>query len=371
MAELVFVHGVATRAGVAYDKEVAQRDELFRTQVFGGNANISSPYWGGFGASFAFEEKSLPRFGSLPVSFNLLGNAPVAPAASAGAGGIAALAAQDFQAAVDTLYAVLIEGNAPLAADQLREFGAIAAYVEANDKPAWVDPAMTDKNFVERLRMEAEVKKPASYGLVDKLKTAAGAVVDRSRNLISKGLVPLVRDDLNPLVAAFLGDVFVYLVDGPRRSSIRSEVAKALSTAHQRAKAGSGPLVVVGHSMGGVILYDMLTDPTGAGLPADLRIDALVTVGSQPGFFEELKLFKASDPAIPGAGATLAASPASVGHWWNVFDPIDVLGFRAEQIFAGVEDFVFDSVTGVINAHTTYFKRPLFYGRLRARLAGI
>jgi hypothetical protein len=51
-----------------------------------------------------------------------------------------------------------------------------------------------------------------------------------------------------------------------------------------------------------------------------------------------------------------------------MFDPIDPLAFRADPIFDGVTDLKFDSIAGLASAHTTYFKRPQFYGRCRKRL---
>jgi hypothetical protein len=168
-----------------------------------------------------------------------------------------------------------------------------------------------------------------------------------------------------------VGDVFLYLREGERRAAIRARVADALTQAHARAKAGNGPLIVLGHSMGGVILYDMLTDPAGAGLSANFKADVLMTVGSQPGFFEELKLFAASDLQVGSdKPRKLAAKPAA-DHWWNVYDPVDILSFRCAPIFDGAEDFVFSSVTGLIDAHTSYFTRPRFHARLKERLAAL
>jgi hypothetical protein len=34
-----------------------------------------------------------------------------------------------------------------------------------------------------------------------------------------------------------------------------------------------------------------------------------------------------------------------------------------------VKDFEFDNVSGALEAHSAYFRRPSFYKRLRARLA--
>jgi hypothetical protein len=119
----------------------------------------------------------------------------------------------------------------------------------------------------------------------------------------------------------------------------------------------------MGHSLGGVILYDMLSSPVLAGLPADLKVDAFLTVGSQPGLFEAMGAFDFKKP-----GGDRTPGPACVEHWFNVFDPIDPFGFRADPMFEKAQDFFFDSVTGLIAAHSTYFKRPQFYARARTRL---
>ncbi|MBO9579676.1 MAG: hypothetical protein J7498_02150 [Sphingobium sp.] len=261
--------------------------------------------------------------------------------------------------------------NRQLDAEEYAEMQAAAAYADANPAPAWVKADMTDTDFIDALRAHLQVDVPRPYGLLDRLKAAAGAVLDRGRNLASAGILGLTRDKLNPAAAKFIGDVFVYLRAGPVRIDIRQRIVTALLAARADADAKAEPLIVVGHSLGGVILYDLLTDPAGAGLPPGFGIDILLTVGSQPGFFEELKLFAASDPAIPSSGRPLALKPAAVAHWWNVYDPVDVLSFRCQGIFEGVEDFMFSSMTGVIDAHTSYFMRPRFFERLRARLQAL
>jgi hypothetical protein len=120
--------------------------------------------------------------------------------------------------------------------------------------------------------------------------------------------------------------------------------------------------------MGGVILYDMLTDPDGAGLPAGFKVDVLATVGSQVGVFEEFKLYASSSSAYSATHQNKVPFPAKVDSWINVFDPVDLLSFRCEPVFEGVKDYMFSSATGLASAHTAYFKRPKFHARLKVRL---
>lgn len=131
------------------------------------------------------------------------------------------------------------------------------------------------------------------------------------------------------------------------------------------AKEPGERLYIIGHSLGGVILYDMLSEPAAAGLPDGFKTDALVTVGSQPGLFQELGLF---DHRPAPAPRVAEAGPEAARVWINVFDPIDPFGFRTTPMFSAPSDCSFDSMTGLLSAHTTYFKRPQFYARLRWRL---
>jgi hypothetical protein len=123
--------------------------------------------------------------------------------------------------------------------------------------------------------------------------------------------------------------------------------------------------VVVGHSLGGVIGYDILTS-----FARDLRVDAFVTVGSQVGLFEELKLFLASDRAIPREGSTKISLPPSVRHWLNVYDGNDVMSYRLSPLVDGVVEFRY--ATGeLLAAHGAYFGQPRFHQRLAERLSNI
>ncbi|MQW88680.1 hypothetical protein [Sinorhizobium saheli] len=201
---------------------------------------------------------------------------------------------------------------------------------------------------------------PGAFGITDVIGEAVLAVTDRVRNAASTLGFGAVRGNLSPAIGLFLGDVFVYLKDGDVRQRIRAEIGKAVTAAHLASKAGKGPLILIGHSMGGVILVDMLANPRAAGLPDDLKVDALLTVGSQPGFFAVLDL-------LAWSGAQ-RKKPGCVNRWLNIFDPIDPLAFRTDTIFEGAEDFSFNSVTGIMEAHSKYFQRPQFYARSRKRL---
>ena len=123
------------------------------------------------------------------------------------------------------------------------------------------------------------------------------------------------------------------------------------------------PLFLYGHSMGGNIVYDLLPREL-----ADVRIDLLVTAGTQVGFFEELKLFRDSDLGIPNATTPTVPRPENVARWINIFDHSDLLGYEVGSVIQGVEDFSYQTGS-LLKAHSQYFIQPGFHERLAARAA--
>ena len=116
----------------------------------------------------------------------------------------------------------------------------------------------------------------AAYGLVDPLTDLVKGLADRIGNAASGVALDLARGGLNDRIGRFLGDVFTDLQDrGPARAKIRQEVLGKLKDGATR----GDKLVAVGHSMGGIILYDLLSDPDKP--LGDLKLDLLVTVNSR------------------------------------------------------------------------------------------
>lgn len=392
MTQLVFVHGVATRShGQGYAQGVENRNRLLRDVLFQDkDLVIQSPIWGDIVPPIhdqVFETDE--GVGSLSINAGTAGAGSLSGGGLSGGGlsggggtaagaedsSLAAVARANPAIALDALFAELLEthdrNGTVLSDEEVKAFAAATAAIANDDAAkkaqvhatdgaeALVGPAGSDEELAFELRRKGAA--PASYSVGGTLLGAVKAVTDRVRNAASTVGFGLVRDSISPAVGLFLGDVFVYLRHGDLRSKIREAIALALLEAQAARKPGE-KLVVIGHSMGGVILVDMLSSPTESGLPDDLRIDVLLTVGSQPGLFQSLGLI-----APPRAGAK-TPRPAAVGAWFNIFDPIDPLAFRADPIFDGVTDLQFDSITGLAAAHTTYFKRPQFYARCRKRL---
>ena len=142
--------------------------------------------------------------------------------------------------------------------------------------------------------------------------------------------VPLPPGLKRRLMRIFLRDVHHYLYDEPFsprggekvriRQEVRSRAAKALREGAER----GGPHLVVGHSLGSVIAYDVLTAVDD--IP---EVDALLTAGSPLGISEVRD--RLAPPWTEQNG--WPASRLVTGPWANVYDLLDpVCGFRDRRI---------------------------------------
>jgi hypothetical protein len=382
---IVFVHGVNNRDGEAYRENEAGRNGFLREIVAPAlglkpdKLRIFSPYWGKFGVEFAWNMAVLPNPGDGFESFGgnaeseALGRVVGLLAESQATGHVVVDAQQDFPATVDLLYASAMAGakSEDEARDLARSYMLCAEYADKNPQPDWVATATPD-NFADQLNYVAEASQEESFGaggILDSLKEGLSRLVNAAPDATTALAGSLLRKKLNTTVTRFAGDAFVYLArrgtkDAP--GAIVKTVLDALRNAQAARTADDDKLVVIAHSFGGEIMYDILThfDPT-------IQLDGLITVGSQVGLFEEMKLYLASRPNLPpDPPAGHIARPPSVARWFNVFDTNDVLSYRLEPVVNGVSDFHYDTGFSSLSAHGGYFMRPSFYKRMAARLSG-
>ncbi len=381
---IVFVHGVNNRDGEAYHESQAGRDGFLQQIVAPAlgippDKPIRSPFWGEAGAQFAWNMAVLPNPDDKFESFGgdaeseALGRVTGLLAESQLSGNIVADASTDFPAAVDLLYASAMAGTKTQ--EEARELATSylmsAEYAEQTPSPNWVAEATQD-NFADQLTYAVDQGGNESFGaggILDSLKEGLSRLASAAPDAQTALAGRLLRKKLNASVTRFAGDAFVYLARrGTKKAPgpIVEKVLEALREANAARTADDDKLVVIAHSFGGEIMYDIATyfDP-------DIPVDCLVTVGSQVGLFEEMKLYVVSRDNLPPHPPTdRLQRPKSVKRWLNVFDLNDVLSYRLEPVMSGVSDFFYDTGYSSFAAHGGYFLRPSFYKRLAARLKG-
>ena len=387
---LVFVHGVANRPSDEQAADIVQRNALFRSITFENEAlTIFNPDWGSHAVSFTSglpwlpDPKKIQAFaaGDADQEGGDIGLGPIAKIDGAQAVDLAVFAALEN--------AVIEAGKnkqPDLAADkEVLQFAKAAADYLAKIVPeATADPkgvaelaGSTDQEFTDALGAELQSALSndlQAFGVGDRIRDAVSSLGGWIGNGLSDTALRAKRRSLSQSTALFLGDIFVYLrqrkVEGPTGTAARlfEPILIDLVKAAKDKRAADEPFVVVGHSLGGVLLFDILTDETCLSrlrkeVP-DFKIDALVTVGSQPGFFADLGLYP--DQSKNSSGRF--ERPGSVENWFNVYDYTDVFSFLCKPFFEGVDDFGYDTKVDLLQAHSAYFKRPSFYKRLQARL---
>jgi hypothetical protein len=378
---IVFVHGVNNRRDDGYRDNEAARNGFFRdiiAPVFNlpvDQLSVFSPYWGGDAAKFAWNMSVLPganenfeHFGA-DADADALSRTRDLVAADPSGGDIVQRARKDFAKAVDLLYGATIAGalDEDEARKIARSYKEAAVYAERNPHPAWLDRSdVTEENFADVLESELLQVGEESFGaggFLDRLKEGLSRIKSAIPQAGSDLFVNLEREKLNATVSRFAGDAFVYLKERGtpgQPGKIVTTVLDDLDAANAAKTAKDNKLIVIAHSFGGEIMYDILTH-----FSSHIQVDVLITVGSQVGLFEEMKLYLASGAA---KAPDHVAKPVNVKHWLNVFDTNDVLSFKLDPVFSGTHDFLYDTGFSSLQAHGGYFLRPSFYTRLAARL---
>lgn len=173
------------------------------------------------------------------------------------------------------------------------------------------------------------------------------------------------RDAISERSLGFSGDILSYLVRG---DAVRAYVA-------EQARELSPPVVLLGHSLGGIVAFDLLARGAridraaadgaasghrhpqaapGAARPAGPPVARLVTVGSQAPLLYELDAL----PSRPfGTGL-----PAGFPEWTNIYDPRDLLSFVGAEVFGPrVRDVEVDNGQPVSAAHGAYWANRHLY----------
>jgi hypothetical protein len=137
----------------------------------------------------------------------------------------------------------------------------------------------------------------------------------------------------------FASDVLRFLAHGDNpRQFIADQIRDA-----------EAPVVLLGHSLGGIMCVDLLCRDTFE------NVCALITVGSQAPALHEIGAF----PALDQGGGL----PEPFPPWLNVYDERDMLAYLAQPIFKRVSDFRVVSNRQFPTSHSYYWELPAFWQR--------
>ncbi|MER5945460.1 alpha/beta fold hydrolase [Streptomyces sp. NPDC001904] len=153
------------------------------------------------------------------------------------------------------------------------------------------------------------------------------------------------RRALTEAVHPAAGDILRYLARGAElRRALRDLIA-----------GQEPPVVLLGHSLGGIIALDTLV------LDPQPSVALLVTVGSQAPFLYETGALPSLTHPQP--------LPPHVPDWLNLYDRRDLLGYVGAGLFPGrVTDVATDSRQPFPVAHSAYWDDPAVYRAIAARL---
>ena len=172
--------------------------------------------------------------------------------------------------------------------------------------------------------------------------------LNRAFSALGTALIGRRRGHYSDTIVPYIGDVLVYQGHG---ENIRNAIASSIE------KAGDVPVVLLGHSLGGIACVDLLAEkhyPT---------VKSLITVGSQAPLFYEMDALQKLRFGEP--------LPESFPSWLNIYDLRDFLSYVAEPIFKNlkilsiaderVTDFQVNNRQQFPQSHGGYFSNPAFW----------
>lgn len=236
----------------------------------------------------------------------------------------ALLRAEEFSQAVETAPPDPLEHRRAIARALIAH--TLVAAEEAQDLP--LNGAVRDR-LVEQLTNELH-----GYGM------GVGEFLLRpvkglAWRMVTKKLVG-DRGTLSDAAAPATGDVLRYLANG---KAMRTYVQQSI------ADLGEGPIIVLAHSLGGIMCVDLLMQQA---MP---EVSALVTVGTQAPLFYEI-----------GALPSLGPEESLPGHfplWLNIYDRRDLLSYVGSEVFPGqVKDVEVRNGQPFPQSHSAYWSNP-------------
>jgi hypothetical protein len=160
------------------------------------------------------------------------------------------------------------------------------------------------------------------------------------------------RGGYTDVITPGIGDILLYQGRGkPIREYVRSRI--------EQAAAADPSVVVLAHSLGGIIAVDILA---GEPIPA---VKLLITAGSQAPFLYEINALQSLRYDEP--------LPDHFPHWLNIYDTNDFLSYVAAGVFnrtgdLRVEDVEVKSRQPFPRAHSSYWTNSQVWDAITRRL---
>ena len=195
--------------------------------------------------------------------------------------------------------------------------------------------------LVGELTQEIGEVSTRAFGINWTKKQLEGLVLRQLTNHIKRKL----KSDPESLFAA-PGDLLLYQVRG---QSIRDFIASKI-------EAAAKPVVVIGHSLGGVASVDLLIE-------REMNVDLLITVGSQAPFFYEINALHSLSFTDGGRNPQLPAHFPK--KWLNFYDKHDFLSYIGGEIFgAAIEDIEVDNRQPFHHSHLAYWSNEAMWEKI-------
>ncbi|WP_369944702.1 S8 family peptidase [Xanthomonas medicagonis] len=170
-----------------------------------------------------------------------------------------------------------------------------------------VVPQLADLRQLADTLAGSDAERARLHQLLDEVETAAPAPAAATADVHAQGVIDVLNRALLKLIsAALLQDVHDLFFVPARRTQMRESLL-------QRIRAGGGPFVVIAHSQGSLIAYDVLRELQ----PQECEVSLLLTLGSPLGLPVVRSMFKAwtGTPKLP--------FPPCVARWVNVAERRD------------------------------------------------
>ena len=169
-----------------------------------------------------------------------------------------------------------------------------------------------DRQDLDQLA-SALAESPAEAVMMQKMLAELGTRQDSPRGPGAKGLLDRVNEILLKMIsAALLQDVHDFFFNRKRRQEMERSLL-------DRMESGGGPFVIVAHSQGSMIAYEVLRKLD----PAKYDVALFVTVGSPLGLPSVRSMFKQALKKEGVLKRDKLPFPSCVRHWYNVADRRD------------------------------------------------